>query len=157
MNATLRSARAEDAGAVADILISSRLAYMPFAPSAHTPEDVRAWVGSHLIPDFQTTVAIVDAKIVGVLAVSQDPGTAWIKQLFVLPGWVGRGVGSLLLGHAHATLPRPIRLYTFQAHARARRFYERHGYHAIGFSDGQSNEERCPDVLYELSTTVAEA
>jgi hypothetical protein len=33
--------------------------------------------------------------------------------------------------------------------AAARRFYERHGYIAVAFSDGSGNEERCPDVLYE--------
>lgn len=156
MNATLRRARAEDASAVANVLISSRLAYMPFAPSAHSPEELLAWVGTHLIPDCETTVAIIEDEIVGVLAVSQSSDTAWIKQLFVLPGWVGRGIGSQLLRHAHARLPRPIRLYTFQAHTRARRFYERHGYRAIEFTDGEANEERCPDVLYELSVRTLE-
>jgi GNAT superfamily N-acetyltransferase len=152
MNATLRPAHTVDASAVANVLIASRLAHMPFAPSAHSPEEVLAWVRTHLIPNCETTVAIIEHGVVGVLAVSQRSGTAWINQLFVLPGWVGRGIGTQLLRHAHARLPRPIRLYTFQAHARARRFYERHGYQAIEFTDGRDNEERCPDVLYELST-----
>ena len=157
MITTLRPARAEDAGAVANVLNSSRLAYMPFAPSAHSPDDVRAWVGARLIPNCRTTVAIIDGEIVGVIAVSESAGTAWINQLFVLPEWVGRGIGSELLLHAHGALPRPIRLYTFQAHSRARRFYERHGYKAIEFTDGQGNEEKCPDVLYELGAPAASA
>ena len=136
------------------MLFRSRLAYMPFAPSAHPPEDVHAWVGTHLIPNCQTTVATIDDEIVGIIAVSQSPETAWINQLFVLPGRLGRGIGSQLLRHAHTALPRPIRLYTFQAHARARRFYERHGYKAIEFTDGQGNEEKCPDVLYELGAAL---
>ena len=70
--------------------------------------------------------------------------------MYVQPGWTGVGVGKQLLDHAHQRLPHPIRLYTFQANAGARRFYERHGYQAIEFTDGQTNEERCPDVLYEL-------
>ena len=45
----------------------------------------------------------------------------------------------------------PIRLYTFQANLGARRFYERHGFSAIEFTDGEGNRERCPDVLYELA------
>lgn len=157
MIATLRPARAEDAAAVANVLVSSRLAYMPFAPSAHSREDVRGWVGTHLIPDCRTTVAIIDGEIVGVIAVSESAGTAWINQLFLLPGWVGRGIGSQLLLHAHAALPRPIRLYAFQAHSRARRFYERHGYKAMEFTDGQCNEEKCPDVLYELGAPATSA
>ena len=69
----------------------------------------------------------------------------------MLSGWTGRGIGSRLLGHAHGGLLRSIRLWTFQANAGARRFYERHGYRAIAFTDGRENEERCPDVLYELA------
>lgn len=155
MNATLRPADGEDASAVANVLISSRLAYMPFAPSAHSPQEVLAWVGTHLLHDCETTVATIADEVVGVLAVTRRSDAAWINQLFVLPGCAGRGIGSQLLWHAHAKLPRPIRLYTFQAHSRARRFYERHGYRAIGFTDGQGNEERCPDVLYELSADAS--
>jgi hypothetical protein len=32
----------------------------------------------------------------------------------------------------------------------ARRFYERYGFVPIEWSDGSRNEERCPDILYEL-------
>lgn len=32
----------------------------------------------------------------------------------------------------------------------------RHGYRAIEFTDGHSNEERCPDVLYQLDAEVTE-
>ncbi|RQP21430.1 N-acetyltransferase [Albitalea terrae] len=67
------------------------------------------------------------------------------------PRSVNRGIGSLLLAHALRTLAPPIRLYTFQANAGARRFYERHGFEPIEFTDGQGNEERCPDVLYEFA------
>jgi GNAT superfamily N-acetyltransferase len=67
------------------------------------------------------------------------------------PADVGRGIGSQLLEHAIATMPLPIRLYTFQPHVQARKFYERHGFVAIEFTDGGSNEEGVPDVLYELS------
>jgi ribosomal protein S18 acetylase RimI-like enzyme len=49
-----------------------------------------------------------------------------------------------------ARLPRPVRLYTFAANTGARRFYERYGFVAIAYGDGSHNEERTPDVLYEL-------
>lgn len=75
---------------------------------------------------------------------------SWITQMAVDPSLVGQGIGSLLLAHAMRTLELPIRLYTFQANAGARRFYERHGFTAIEFTDGQANEERCPDVLFEM-------
>ena len=44
LDATLCAAGPADADEVAHVLIASRLAYQPFAPSAHPPDDVRAWV-----------------------------------------------------------------------------------------------------------------
>lgn len=146
----LRPATSDDASAVAEVLIRSRTEYLPFAPSAHSPDDVRAWVADRLLPTDGVTVAEHQGETVGVLAISRLKGVSWIDQLYVRPGWTDRGVGTQLLEYAHRHLPRPIRLYTFQANTGARRFYERHGYRAIEFTDGQTNEERCPDVLYEL-------
>jgi len=91
---------------------------------------------------------------VGVLAVSTQADAHWIDQLYVHPAQAAAGVGATLLAHAldwaaahNASLP--VRLYTFQANTHAREFYERHGFVAVALSDGATNEERCPDVLYE--------
>src|SRR5262249_18291809 len=86
-------------------------------------------------------------EVVGLLAVSSKPDESWIDQLYLLPERIGAGIGTVLLERALAELPPPIRLYTFQANARARRFYEARGFEAIAFGDGSHNEERCPDVL----------
>lgn len=146
----LRAARAGDVDAVAAVLITSRQAFLPYAPMTHPPEAVRQWVTHTLLPSGGVTVAELGGAVVAVLAVSRQAGIAWVDQLYVQPGHEGQRLGSLLLQHAHDTLPRPVRLYTFQANDAARRFYERHGYVAIAFTDGAANEERCPDVLYEL-------
>jgi GNAT superfamily N-acetyltransferase len=111
---------------------------------------VRAWVQQHLLPTGDVTVATLDGIVVGVVAVSRGDGYGWIDQMYVHPSLVGQGIGTRLLDHAMAVLPRPIRLYTFQPNLGARRFYERHGFQAVAFSDGRDNEEHCPDVLYEL-------
>lgn len=97
----------------------------------------------------------VGGRVVAVMATSHDGAVSWIDQLYVLPGHVGRGIGARLLALAHAELPLPIRLYTFQPNVGARRFYERHGYEAIAFTDGIANEEKCPDVLYEYKPSTA--
>lgn len=150
MTITLRAATADDAAQVADVLLASRKAFLPYAPPAHTDSDVRQWVREVLLPSGGVTVACAGAQIVGVLATSRDEaGISWIDQLYLAPGHVGQGTGTRLLAHALASLPPPLRLYTFQANARARAFYERHGFQAIAFTGGQGNEERCPDVLYE--------
>jgi GNAT superfamily N-acetyltransferase len=153
----LRPARAEDAYAVARVLIESRRVFLPFAPSAHSDPEVHRWVASTLIPSGGVSVWERLGEVVAVLAVSSDEAAAWIDQLYLMPGAEGRGIGSKLLQHAHRNLRRPVRLYTFQENLRARTFYERHGYKALEFTDGQSNEEKCPDVLYELSSMRTEA
>ena len=150
MKPSLRSANANDARRIADILIGTRATFMPYAPSAHSEPEVREWVASHLVPTGGVVVAEIDGQVVGVMATATEGECAWITQMAVDPGMAGNGVGSVLLAHAIETLARPIRLYTFQQNIGARRIYERHGFQAIQFTDGEDNEERCPDVLYEL-------
>lgn len=155
---TLRPAGAVDAAAVAEVLIEARRVLMPFAPSAHPPDEVRAWVAQQLVPGGGVTLAEVlldgGPQVVGVLATAVREGRGWIDQLSVHPEHVGTGAGGALLAHALATLPRPLRLFTFQANLHARAFYERHGFVALAFGDGSGNEERCPDVLYERAAEV---
>jgi GNAT superfamily N-acetyltransferase len=152
LNIALRPAAAEEACAVAEVMLASRKAFLPYAPSAHSDAEVHQWVSDVLIPSGGVTVACAGALIVGILATSRDAAHSWIDQLYVVPDHVDQGIGSLLLAHALQTLPRPVRLHTFQANHCARSFYERHGFKAIAFTDGQGNEERCPDVLYELAS-----
>jgi GNAT superfamily N-acetyltransferase len=150
MKAQLRTATAADASGVADLLIQTRSEFMPYAPSIHPEDEVREWVASCLVPTGGVTVAELDGVVVGTMATSTEGGVSWITQMAVAPALVGRGIGSALLGHAISTLELPIRLFTFQENAGARRFYERNGFEPIEFSDGWDNEEHCPDVLYEL-------
>ena len=145
----MRSARPdEDSEAVATILIESRRAFLPFAPSAHPEHEVRQWVRNHLLQTHRVALWEEDGTVVAVLATSEERTGSWINQLYVLPGWNGKGIGTKLLQHAHGILSKPIHLYTFQENAGARRFYERNGYKAVRLTDGQDNEEKCPDVLY---------
>lgn len=44
--------------------------------------------------------------------------------------------------------PRGFSLWTFQANAGARRFYERHGLMLAKLGDGSDNEEKLPDALH---------
>ena len=154
MSIVLRAATSEDAPRVAEVLLSSRKAFLPYAPLAHTNAEVHQWVRGVLIPSGGVTVAYADAAVLGVLATAREFNVSWISQLYIAPSHVGQHIGSRLLAHALGSLALPVRLYTFQANVRARSFYERHGFRAIAFSDGSSNEERCPDVLYELPASA---
>lgn len=154
----LRAARAADADAVTAVLRVSRQVLMPFAPSAHTDEENTQWVAQDLIPGGGVTVAEHAGQVVGVLATSSEAEAHWIDQLYVHPSQTAVGVGSALLRHAlkHLVKPAlPVRLHTFQANHHARAFYEKQGFRAVAFSDGQGNEEKCPDVLYERPAALA--
>lgn len=151
MNAVFRKAIAKDAPGVADVYLASRQAFLSFAPLAHSDEEVRQWVTDSLIPSGGVTVASSNNEVIGMMALSRDEQIDWIDQLYLHPAAVGCGIGTRLLELAMQEAGSVIRLYTFQANTASRRFYERHGFRAIAFSDGLTNEEQCPDVLYELN------
>ena len=71
----------------------------------------------------------------------------WIDHLYVDPDVHGQGIGSALVRLAQQEQSE-LRLYTFQANARARALYERHGFTVEELTDGQRNEEKMPDVTY---------
>jgi GNAT superfamily N-acetyltransferase len=84
--------------------------------------------------------------VVAVLVLKDE----WIDQLYVEPGHTGRGIGGQLMAVAKRERPSALRLWTFEANVRARRFYERHGFVSTGSTAGD-NEEGAPDVRYEWS------
>ena len=69
-----------------------------------------------------------------------------LDQLYIRPGWWGRGIGSRLIEHAKAQSPDGLTLWTFQVNERARGFYAHHGFIELLRTDGSGNEERQPDV-----------
>lgn len=140
---------------VADVMLASRRAFLPYAVSPHTDSETRTWVRDVLLDSEEVFVALADGGVVGMMSIQRsatnEPAVDWLNQMYVLPEHVGRRVGSALLEVALKTARHSLRLFTFQQNAGARRFYERHGFTAIAFSDGRDNDERCPDVLYELT------
>jgi len=151
MNIEIRTGTPEDTDRVSDILINSRKTFINYARLAHTDDEVREWVTNSLIPAGGVAVAELNRVVIAVLATSNENGTNWIDQMYIDPLYVGKGIGTKMLRDLLQTTSKPIRLYTFQQNTGARRFYERHGFQAIQFTDGMHNEEQCPDVLYELS------
>lgn len=148
---TLRAAAASDAADVADVYWRSRTELVACAPVTHTFEEVREWIADLLIPSGEVVVALIADRLVGLSATSSAYGIMWLDQLYVDPTCVGRGVGSALLDEAvaRASEHTTVQLYTFSHNARARAFYDRHGFAVIAQGDGSSNEEGVPDVLYQ--------
>ena len=131
-------------------MLASRKAFLPYAPSAHPESDFRDWVRDVLLGSPGAFVAVSGGEVIGIIATSLSDGASWIDQFYLRPDAVGRGVGSMVLVVVLADLPRPVRLWTFQRNIGSRRFYMRHGFEPMRMTDGRDNEERCPDVLYEL-------
>jgi GNAT superfamily N-acetyltransferase len=145
----IRRATASDAESIADVYLASFHATYDF-PLAHSDDDVRRWILETVVPEQETWVAEEDARVVALLVVT--PG--WIEQLYVAPDRLRRGIGRALLDHAKARAAGGLSLYTFQANARARRFYERNGFTAEWLGDGSANEEGQPDVRYVWTRTA---
>ncbi|MFC7420252.1 GNAT family N-acetyltransferase [Iodobacter arcticus] len=140
-----------DSKAIAALYLASRKAQLPYAPLVHSDEAIYSWVAEILIKTDHITAASKKGVIYGFIATSGNEGRQWINHLYIHPSHTGQGIGSALLEYALPLMPRPLYLHTFQANTGARRFYERHGFLALEFSDGSNNEENCPDVLYGLN------
>jgi len=142
---------AAEADATATMYLAARHAMLPGLRDPHTEAETRAWMRDTVFTRYSVRLAEAGPEIVGFAA--RDG--AWLMQLYLKPGWTGRGIGANLLREmlADAKFVTPVlRLYTFARNDGARRFYERHGFTAVAFSDGSGNQEGEPDVRYECST-----
>lgn len=145
-----RPATAADSSRIADILFVSRRTFLPWLPSTRTDDEMRRWISGVLVPGGGVTVAEEEGELIGMMALSRNDEISWVDQLYLTPHAVNRGIGTRLLKLGLEHLEPPVRLFTFQQNSRARRFYERHGFRPIAFTNGAANEEHFPDVLYEL-------
>lgn len=141
---TIRAARPDDAGPVAELFIRTRAACMPYLPNLHTDDETRGFIRGVVFARCDVWVAEVDGQLAGFLAVHDE----WLEHLYVDPAHHRRGVGSALLAQAQQLRPAGFRLWVFQRNAQARRFYERHGLNLVRLTDGRDNEEREPDAEY---------
>jgi GNAT superfamily N-acetyltransferase len=139
---TRRRATAADADAVAAVF-SPSFRLLSFLPMLHTVAEDRAFIADVVLTQCTVTVAESAGRIVSFLARNGEE----IRLLHTHPDFIGRGAGRTLLDGAKASAVA-LELWCFQANAGARRFYERHGFRALYFTDGRDNEEQMPDVRY---------
>lgn len=139
----LRQLELSDADQAAAVFRASFDQALPTLAGRHTPDEDRWFFRNRLFVDCQVWGYLNDRELVGIIAFREG----WIDQLYILPTWQGRRIGTALLQVAQQRFDR-LSLWTFQRNERARSFYERHGFVAIGETDGSRNEEKDPDVLY---------
>ena len=109
----------------------------------HTDEEVHEWFEGVVHSSREVWVAASYDGPVALLVLDGE----WIDQLYVDPAFARRGVGGRLLDCAKERRPEGLKLWTFQANARARRFYRGHGFVVVD-STGGVNEEGAPDACY---------
>jgi GNAT superfamily N-acetyltransferase len=147
---TFRAAHRDDIPRLAASVADAFACYRSFAPEGWTPpraEDeiarMERWIDD---PDFWCEAAFAPATLAGHAAMIPasrhsfravtDPSLAHLSHLFVAPAFWGSGLATRLIGDAaragRAKGLTSMRLFVTAGQARARRFYEREGFSAVG-------------------------
>ncbi|MCP3766044.1 MULTISPECIES: GNAT family N-acetyltransferase [unclassified Streptomyces] len=141
----LRRALPADAVPSADVWLRSFAAALPGVVRPRSDDEVHGYFRHVLVPLCETWVAEAEGGgVVGVMVLEGEE----LAQLYLAPEWRGRGLGDRFLALAKEHRPEGLSLWTFQVNGAAHRFYERHGFEAVEWTDGSRNEEREPDVRF---------
>jgi ribosomal protein S18 acetylase RimI-like enzyme len=139
----LRQLAVEDMDAAAMVHRISFDQALPTLAGLHTPSDDRWFFRELVFPRCQLWGSFNGQELIGFIAFRE----AWIDQLYILPTWQGRYIGTTLLNVAQSGFDH-LSLWTFQCNQSARKFYEKHGFRLVAETDGSRNEENEPDVMY---------
>lgn len=123
--------------------------------------DEAGWQGELVDPRFRVRVAEEDGVAIGFaklgppgLPVEVRAASAELRQLYVLAPWHGSGVAATLMAWTIAAArdagAAELYLSVFVDNARARRFYERHGFERVGTYAFMVGEHEDEDDLMRL-------
>jgi ribosomal protein S18 acetylase RimI-like enzyme len=151
-NPWIRPATPDDAAELAELFWRVRSEAVPDIPMVvHPRESVLPFVRNVLLAEFEVHVAQADGRLVGFIALMPPD---LVGHLYIDSAHTGKGLGSRFLGLARTRFPHGLQLYAFQSNRRAIRFYERHGFEQVAWSE-DDNEEGAPDVLLRWGPRVA--
>ncbi len=136
----LRPAAPDDAPAVAEVVLRAR-AHAPMPPGVHTEDEVRDWIAGRVLAG-----DVWVAEAAGTVVAMMELSGAWLDQLYVVPEYAGRGVGSALVDVAKSLRPGGFGLWVFVENEPARSFYAHRGLVELESTDGTGNEEGAPDL-----------
>ena len=124
----------------------------------HTPA---GWAEELNDPAFAVRVAEAEGAMIGYaklgpphLPFTPTSAAAELRQLYVLAPWHGAGVAAALIewviASAHAQGADQLFLSVFTDNHRARRFYERHGFGAVGTYSFMVGTHADEDIVMKL-------
>jgi len=139
---TLRRAVDADGEQVASVYLAARRA-APMPPPSHPDDAIRYWISRKVQGEDETWVAEAGGgTVVGYARIAGE----WLDDLYVAPGYAGRGIGTALLDLVKSLRPGGFRLWVFSVNRPAREFYARRGLLEVQHTDGRDNEEHEPDI-----------
>lgn len=122
----------EHAGILTEIAISAKRHW-------NYPERwIEIWLPSLTIsPDYisqnETWIAVVDATTAGFYSLQKDGESLWLDNLWVLPEFMGQGVGKQLFQHAlERSRVFGVSTLKIEADPNAQSFYEKMGTYKVG-------------------------
>ncbi|MEQ9316168.1 MAG: GNAT family N-acetyltransferase [Henriciella sp.] len=137
----IRPARSDEGALIAAISREARVRAMPWLAVRHSKrQDIDYFTHTVLAEQ-----AVLIAEDAGERAGFAAVGGPWLNHLYVAPRHWRSGIGTALLKKVQANHDQ-LELWTFQQNEGARRFYARHGFREVEYSDGHRNEEHEPDV-----------
>jgi ribosomal protein S18 acetylase RimI-like enzyme len=119
---------------------ATELSAIAFAAKAHWGYP-RRWMdmwkpqltfSPHYFEEYESWVAVEDARPIGFYTLEERNSNAWLENLWVLPEYIGKGVGKALFMHAvERSRQRGYTLFQLEADPNAIGFYERMGMYKI--------------------------
>ena len=138
---------------------SWKFAYKGMVPQAYLDSiPAGRWAGSLDRAGWDTLVMAEGKRLIGTSSVSPSrwpdwPGYGEVVSLYLLPEYMGRGLGKALLSAAAERLKergfRDILLWVLEENRRARDFYEKAGFFSAGnFMEDEIGGKPLREVLY---------
>lgn len=129
---TIRRAKPEQAGELTALTIASKRHW-------NYPEKwIQIWlplmtVSPEYIRENETWAALEDGKCIGYYSLKHDGGFLWLDNLWVLPEFIGKGLGRELFQHAlERAYALDVSVLRIESEPNAQSFYGKMGARKVG-------------------------